>query len=79
MEIKGEIGRRCQKIDGHFINHQLQTIITENDIATAYVSDRAGQDKVVNCLFRCIAVWTPWVLPCSPSMECLGRLGLLCS
>jgi len=37
-------------------------------ITAAYVSDRAGQYKMGNCLLRCIAVWAPWALLYFPSM-----------
>lgn len=57
----------------------LHHILGLRDIANTYVSDRADQNKVVNCLLQCIAVWTSGVLLYSPSMERSGRLGLLCS
>jgi len=70
LEISAGIFQSCLKIFATFLGFV---------IAITYVSDRADQDKVVNGLLRCIAVWAPWVLVDSPSMEFLGSLGLLCS
>jgi len=48
-------------------------------IATPYMNEGVGQNKVIKYLLRCIATGACWVLVYSPSNEFLGILGLFSS
>jgi len=58
---------------------KIFTKLSHRVMATPCVGEGTGQNKVVNCLLRCIEVQASLVLIYSPSIVCLGSLGMLCS